>query len=336
MMKDSYVGRYRREGMRVNRNVYNRQGALVIPAFTLLTSKEIDLLDQLRIGLDDEDVEPGSVVELVDSAISEIKTTFEKIRHSDRIPYDDIRRSIIPKVMQISEQIDLKPIFIYLEQHDDYTYKHSIGVAMLAKLIGGASGLGGEELQELMLAGLLHDIGKTKVSPSLLNKPDKLTAEEFEQIKRHTVYGFELIANTRGMSRRLALAALQHHERENGSGYPYGLKGEDIDPHSKMIAVADVFHAMISKRVYKAAVPFHKALQALSELAYGSLDPTVTLRFVKQIMDLAIGNRVVLSNGLEGKIILVSADAPAQPLVEVNGTYIDLSKEHTIGLERII
>jgi HD-GYP domain-containing protein (c-di-GMP phosphodiesterase class II) len=155
-------------------------------------------------------------------------------------------------------------------------------------------------------------------------------------VKKHTVFGYEMIKQSAGISERHATVALQHHEREDGSGYPFGLKGEQIDPYSKVVAVADVFHAMISRRVYKNPVPFYKVLQEMSDNVYGALEPGITLSFLKRIMDLLIGNSVVLSNGLEGRIIMVSAHDPIRPVVEVEGSYIDLSKEQEIHLERII
>lgn len=335
-MREGYRDRYRYEGMRINKNIYSRLGTLVVPVFTRLTRKELDTLRRLNIELGDEDVEQISVLHLINSAVREINEAFEIVRQSGRIPFDRIRKNIIPIIVDMSQHTALNPILIHLEQHDDYTYRHSIGVALFARMIGRAKGLRGQDLLDLTISGFLHDVGKAKISPEILRKTEELTREEYEQIKRHTVYGYELIRNATGTSPRQAIVALQHHEREDGSGYPYALKGDEIDRYSKMVAVADVFHAMISKRMYKRSIPFYKALQEMSDYAYNKLEPAVTLGWIKRIMDLTIGNRVVLSNGSEGRIIMVSSDNPVHPLVEVNGRYIDLSREPEIALERII
>lgn len=323
-------------GLRVNKNIYSRQGTLLVPGFTTLTRKHIELLLNQNIVLCDDDVEHPSIIHLVDSSIREIKRVFAKVYDAKQIPCDDIRDKIIPIIDEMSRHSELIHIFAQFERNDEYTYRHSIGVALIARLIGKAKGIHAHELQELTESGLLHDIGKVKIPVELMNKPGKLTKEEFDQIKRHTIYGYELINHSKGISHRQAIVALQHHEREDGSGYPYGLRGNQIDSFSKIIAIADVFHAMVSKRVYKDPMPLCEVLQEMSHNAYGSLEPSTTLYFVKRIMDMMIGNRVILSNGHRGKIIMVSPNDPVNPLVEVNGRYIDLSKEPDVKLERII
>ncbi|MDF2723476.1 MAG: hypothetical protein K0Q59_3151 [Paenibacillus sp.] len=335
-MQERRPNPYQYVGFRVNKNMYNRSGVLILPGSSILARKDIDMLLQQNVVLNEDDVEHVSIQHLVNSAVKEIEIAFEKVRNTDQIPFEYLRERIVPIVTDMSKHPDLKHILTHLERHDEYTYRHSIGVALISRLIGKAKGLQAEELLELTSAAFLHDIGKTKIPDEIINKPGRLTPEEFTLMKNHTIYGFELIKGTSGIPHRQALVALQHHEREDGSGYPYGLKGADIDPHSKIIAVADVFHAMISKRVYKNPVPFYKVLQEMSENAYGTLEPSTTLCFLKRIMDMLIGNRVVLSNGCEGKIIMVSSNDPVHPLVEVNGNYIDLSKNQSIYLERIV
>lgn len=311
-------------------------GILVLPALSILTRKDIEMFLHHKITLKEEDVELVSIQHLVNSSVQEIKIAFEKVRNTEQIPFDHLRERIIPIVTRMSMHPELKHILTDLEQHDEYTYRHSIGVALISRLIGKAKGLNVQELSELTTAAFLHDIGKVKIPDEIINKPGKLTIEEFAQVKNHTVYGYELIKRTAGITHRQALVALQHHEREDGSGYPYGLKGEEIDPYSKITAVADVFHAMISKRVYKKQIPFYKVLREMSENAYGTLETSTTLCFLKRIMDMLIGSSVILSNGYEGKIIMVSSSDPVHPLVEVNGRYIDLSTNQSIYLERIV
>lgn len=327
---------YKYESRRVNKNIYNRLGALIIPTFTVLTRRDIDVLSQQRITLEDDDVEDVSSIQLVDMAVEEVKAVFEQARTAGRISFADVRDKVMPVVLALGAHPSLNEIFQYLERHDEYLYKHSIGVSLLSRLIGSACGYAEERLDELVAAGFLHDIGKTRVPAEILNKPDKLTAEEFEQVKRHTVLGFDILAASPDLPAYIPTVALQHHEREDGSGYPLGLKGAEIDPYSKLIAVADVFHAMISRRVYKNPVPFYRVLEQMSQNAYGQLEPEITMRFLKRMMDLLIGNSVLLSNGHTGKIIMVTSHDPTHPLVEVDGRYIDLSKEHDLFLDQIM
>lgn len=327
---------YRYAGFRLNKNIYSCTGVLLAPASTVLTRKEIELLFQQGIEIVEDDIDHSSVMHLVSSAVDEMKVIFKKVRNTEQIPVDRIREKIVPIIIAMSDHPNLYPFFNYLERHDEYTYRHSIGVAMISKLIGKERGLQADELLELTIGAFLHDIGKAKIPDEIMNKPGKLTPEQFALIKKHTIYGYQIMKNTAGISHRQALVALQHHEREDGRGYPYGLKGEEIDLYSKIVAVADVFHAMISKRVYKNPLPFYKVLLELSENAYGILEPETTLCFVKRFMDMTIGSRVLLSNGRVGKIVFVGSSDPARPLIEVNGAYIDLSKDRSIHLERIL
>lgn len=323
-------------GFRLNKNIYNRSGVLILPSLTVLTRNNMEMLVHQNITLDYDDVEHVSILHLVNSAVQEIKSVFEKVRKSKIIPIEDVIEKIIPSIVEMSQRPDLKHIMTHLEQHDEYTYRHSIGVALISRLIGKAKGLPAHELLELTTAGFLHDIGKMMVPEEILNNPGKLTDEEFVLIKNHTMYGFEIIKNTPGILHRHAIIALQHHEREDGSGYPYGLTGVDIDPYSKIVAVADVFHAMISKRVYKSSIPFYEVLNEMTKEMYGRLEPCTTLCFIKRMMDLLIGNYVRLSNGMEGKIIMVKPDDPIHPVVEVNGKYIDLSRQKSIYLQCLV
>ncbi|WP_372663467.1 HD-GYP domain-containing protein [Cohnella sp.] len=335
-MKEGQTLQVHYKGMRINKNIYNQLGTLVIPTLSILTDNDINFLYQQKVELSNEDVEPAAVLELVDSAIKEVKDLFHTATYADQISYTDVREKIIPIIVFMSHHPNLSQILAHLEHHDEYVYRHSIGVALISKIIGRARGYDEEALDNITTAGFLHDIGKAKIPGEILKKPGKLTAEEYELMKQHTIFGYEMIKQSIGIPERNAFVALQHHEREDGSGYPFGLKGNQIDPYSKIVAVADVFHAMISKRVYKDPVPFYKVLQELSANVYGALEPNITLSFLKRIMDMLIGNSVVLSNGLEGRIIMVSSHDPVHPVVEVEGGFIDLSKEQEIHLERIL
>jgi putative nucleotidyltransferase with HDIG domain len=328
--QDSLVGK------RVNKNIYNDLGTLVLPILRVLTKQDIRLLSRQKVNLTDEDVEPVPILHLVDAAIKEVRDLFDDARNLGEIPFVNVRDNIIPMIMFMSNHPNLNHILRHLEVYDEYVYRHSIGVALLSKLIGKARGFDETQLLEVTTAGFLHDIGKAKIPGAILNKPGRLSDEEYELVKEHTVYGYDIIKQSAGIPERNAYVALQHHEREDGSGYPFGLKGSDIDVYSKIVAVADVFHAMVSKRVYKNPVPFFQVLKEMSDNVYGMLDPGITLSFLKRFMDVLIGNTVALSNGNEGKIVMVSAHDPVHPIVEVMGSYIDLSKEQEINLIRII
>lgn len=216
---------------------------------------------------------------------------------------------------------------------DNYTYKHNIAVGVISTLLGKWMGLSQEELDILTLGAILHDIGKMRIPMDILNKPGKLTRDEYEDMKKHTTYGYEILCATEGLSPRTALIALQHHERENGQGYPQQLQPEEVDPLSKIVAVADVFHAMTSKRVYHEASPFFQVMKEIHGDVYGRLDAHITFTFLQQWMLHTIGKKALLSNGEIGTILMVPASNPLQPLIQLDqDQYIDLQKHSHIEL----
>ena len=169
---------------------------------------------------------------------------------------------------------------------NEYTYRHNICVGVIATYIGKWLGLSEEELSKLTLAATLHDIGKTMISGSILNKPGKLTELEYEEMKHHTIYGYRLIKKIPGLHPSIALTALQHHEREDGQGYPLGINGYHIHSFSKIVAIADIFHAMSSHRVYHEAIPFYEVIAQMKENVFGKLNPEILLVFLNKMMEI--------------------------------------------------
>ncbi|MFD2880941.1 HD-GYP domain-containing protein [Paenibacillus rhizoplanae] len=217
---------------------------------------------------------------MVNSTVDLSKELFESYRISRKIPLADIRKDVLPVIQEISRNPDIFALFHSVQGKDDYTYQHNIGVAVLSTLIGRWLEMSEAELSVLSMAATLHDIGKLKIPSELLNKPGKLTDEEFTQVKKHTVYGYEILKETTGANSRIALVALQHHERNDGKGYPLGLTDEQIDPYSKIVAVADIFfHAMSSKRPYHEPMPFHMIVDQMRRGSFGALDPHIVTVF---------------------------------------------------------
>lgn len=147
---------------------------------------------------------------------------------------------------------------IRLSSHDHYTYQHSVGVGLNAIALGKRLKLVAEEdLQDLGIAGLLHDIGKTKVRPEIINKPGPLDKAEWDEMKQHSLWGFELLKDNKDVTQRAKLAVLHHHEENSGGGYPHGLIDNQISMFAKIITIADIFNALTTDRTYsKAKSPF--------------------------------------------------------------------------------
>ncbi len=150
-----------------------------------------------------------------------------------------------------------------IKDRDDYTARHSVNTAILALGLAHALEWPQAQVEQAGLAALLHDVGNVAVDRALLEKPGPLTSEEFEKVKRHTFVGYELLEEESQVSNAVALAALNHHERVDGTGYPNGLKAGGIDPMSRLVAIVDVYDALTSERVYRPARSHHDALGTL-------------------------------------------------------------------------
>lgn len=197
-------------------------------------------------------------------------------------------------------------------------------------------GLPEEELAILTMGAILHDVGKMRVPQTILNKKERLTDDEYRIMKQHTVYGYQLINECKQLNLRSALIALQHHERENGGGYPFGISGDRIDPLSKIVAIADVFHALTSDRVYRNASPFYEILHQMYTGTLGSFETGILLTFTRRIMNGLIGCKVELSDGRSGQIVMIPPMDPTRPLIQSGDAFIDLARASNVQLERIV
>lgn len=320
-------------------DIYNDSGLLLLPKFTKITDENIVWLEQhnVQLTVDDViDIDMNCYNKRVDHAVTESQEVFDEVRHTMQLPMDYIAENMIPAMAEITDGAHVIDLFISLQAKDDYTYRHNIAVGALAGMVGKWLNLTEKEIDELSMAGFLHDVGKMRIPESILNKPGLLTEEEFSFMKKHTVFGYDIIKTTPGTTNRQATVALQHHERMDGSGYPYGLTREKIDLFSRIVGVVDVFHAMTSKRVYRAAAPFYQVLHEMNEEAFGQLDPMITRLFIEKMMLSLIGHDVMLTDGRQGNIILIHKHDPIHPLIRIDDYFIDLSKDHSIHIEEII
>lgn len=170
---------------------------------------------------------------------------------------------------------------IKLSSHDHYTYQHSVGVGLHAIALGKKLKIVNEQdLSDLGIAGLLHDIGKTKVRPEIINKPGPLDKDEWEEMRQHSKWGYELVKDNQDISQRAKLAVLHHHEENSGGGYPHGLKENQISVFAKIITIADIFNALTTDRTYsKAKTPF-EAFKLMQTAMMHKLDKQLFLELV--------------------------------------------------------
>ncbi|NLK98440.1 HD-GYP domain-containing protein [Defluviitalea saccharophila] len=230
---------------------------------------------------------------------------------------------------------DLFAFLHNLRMVDDYTYTHSVNVSLLCNIFGQWLGLRGEDLKNITVAGLIHDIGKTKVDIEILNKPGKLNDDEFEHIKKHTVYGFRMVEK-QNIDKNIKMAVLMHHEKYDGSGYPLGAKGDQINDFAKIVAISDIYDAMTSNRSYRERFCPFKVIENFERECYGKLDTKFLLSFLQNIAYNYLNCWVRLSSGEEGEIVFINTQQLSRPIVRVDNTLLDLRVEKDLFIEEII
>lgn len=218
-------------------------------------------------------------------------------------------------------------LITYLYSHrinEPFIAAHCMNVAILSLLIGKWSSLSNDIVDELSLTGLLHDIGKTRLPLDLLTKSSDLSYEEYIEIKEHTNIGHDMI-NDYPFSNFVKLGVLMHHEKCNGTGYPYGLKCEELPYTAKIIAICDIYDAMTTSSVYKKEQnnPL-KSLQLFEKECSSLLDKQFLSVFIEHIANEFLNRKVTLSDGQSGVIIKIDPASPTLPVVRIQDTLVPL------------
>ncbi len=294
------------------------------PAITEAQSNAQVEVELHRVALEQREVAPVSTsVELVRAAKicadskQAVISMFQEARMGKAVDHEGAKQL----VEEISDSVSRNPGALIslarLKTADDYTYMHS--VAVCAMMVSLAKQLGLDEAQTRLagMAGLLHDMGKVMIPSEVLNKPGKLTDAEFTIIKTHPVEGHRLLLLNSEIDPVVLDACLYHHEKMDGSGYPEGLKGDEISLMAKMNAVCDVYDAITSNRPYKAGWDPAESLRKMAEWANGHFDGKVFQAFVKSLGIYPIGSLVKLASGRLGVVVSQTTKSLTTPCVKV-------------------
>lgn len=233
--------------------------------------------------------------------------------------------TIIEKVLEIvnkliEELLESDEIVISLGKLrtiDDYTLEHSVNVCIMSLILGLSYGFKYEELMDLGVGAILHDIGKMLIPQEILNKPGALTIEEYEIVKNHTTYGYEILKKSEEISDIAAEVALCHHERLDGNGYPLGKKSEQIRIYSRIVAICDVYDALTSNRVYKKGIAPHKALEYICKMVNTQFDNELVKRLLNCVKIYPVGSVVRLNTNELGLVVDISKANPSKPIVRI-------------------
>ncbi len=342
-----------RQGMILAEDVYDLDGLLLVAGGTKLLEIHIEFLlkkqvaditvkDVQEIGYMADSFERPYIksVQAIEVQYNDTIQSFKKIYNAFKLGRVPVAQEIEDIIEPLYDAIVNDDTFAHkmwqIERTDAYTFDHSVRVSMISGLLAKWCKMGPLKIKEASLAGFLHDVGKCNIPDEILNKPGKLTDDEFKIMKTHAILGYLLVKEMPNLSPAVQLGVLQHHERMDGSGYPHGLKACDINDIAKIVAVADVYCAMTQERVYKGAMHPFEVMSFMLDKCSSSLDFSISKTFLTKIAHFYIGNQVVLSDGSTAEVIMTYKDDPARPLVRVEDQYIDLRKELGVDIVTVL
>ena len=250
-------------------------------------------------------------------AVTTFKKEFMKWQSGMKVDIVTLRKITLPLVDCVIDDRSFLPLLNEYSKPKDYLYHHSIAVGIISGAIAEKMQLSKGQVLQLSMAGVLSDSGMSKIDVKIREKAAFLTNNEFNEIRKHTIYSYQMVKDIPILKVEMKMAIFQHHERLDGSGYPRGEKMEDISILSQIIAVADVFHAMTSERIYRAKESPYKVLEMIREEGFGKFDIKVVEALTDLIADIPIGTKVRLSNGELGEVIFVHRDSRVRPIVKM-------------------
>ncbi len=310
-------------GMIIAKPVFDSNERVLLGVNSILTQEYLNSL--IRRGMPGIYIkdEWSKDIEIDDVISVELRNEgVEALKHNDIDKTLGVAKKIIDQILSSSvislDMMDLK-------SYDNYTYQHSVNVAVVSSLVGMKMGLNRDALEELCMAAILHDIGKTLVPPEIINKPDRLTKEEYEQVQKHSEYGYEVVKDRMDISAKVKAAILTHHENEDGTGYPKHYKGNQIHIYAKIIHVADVFDALTSKRPYKTSYARYEAAEYLMGGCDRMFNHEIVVAFMSAVPIYPRGLCVHLSDDREA-IVTKNTKNLLRPIVRFeNNEELDLS-----------
>lgn len=317
------------------KTVHGTDGRVLIKTNTPLTPFLIQKL--VTIGYPGAYVfDPGESETALKFALNE-QTRIRAAQHLKNIDLDKCVYVANEIVQHLLENKNLTREVSRISAYDLVTWTHSVDVCTYSVMLGIAEGYTDKELNELSQAALLHDIGKCAVSLDVLNKPGRLTDDEFAMIQNHPEYGRAILTHNTSLSAPTIAAVYAHHENENGSGYPRGIKGDKIHRYAKIIHITDVYEACTARRPYKKPMNPADALENLMA-GYGkSFDTELLSKFCMLTVLYPAGRQVLLSNGQTATVIENRKNYMTRPIVRTSdGKFIDLCEVLNVTILKLI
>ncbi len=350
-------------GMVVGSDVLNYDNKTIIAKGTKLSQTlitRLELYGILSIYVDEAVKDSAAQESSENRADDREPSHFEKLRDSElfkefQADYEEGRKSLEFHVSEmVDKNVEVDPILLLekpldmiakagsrvsvidmlhaMRGFDDSTFAHCMNVALLNYVVSGWLRWSKADQEMAMMAGILFDIGKLKVSRDILNKKTPLTDDERKEIKRHAEYGYQILKD-RDLPDHIKSTAIMHHERFDGTGYPLKLHGDRVDLFARLTAVSDVYDAMTSARVYRGPICPFRVVEIFEDEGLEKYDPDIIMTFLKNVTYTYIQNACRLSDGREGTIIMLNPGEYSRPVVKCGNEFIDLNKHKELRIE---
>lgn len=356
-------------GMVTAEDVFNYNNQLILPKGLELTDKSITKLEFysiLYVNIESQGQPSAPAKTEIEEVIEQDKRSYsEKIMNSES--YKKFRQNFVQEVSQIKNSINdvvernapintdtllsevdrlvtldttatsysVFDMLHNMREFDDATFVHCLNVSLICTVFAKWLKLSPADVRLASICGLLHDIGKLKIPEEIITKPSRLTDQEYNIIKKHTIEGYNILKK-QNIDEHIKNAALMHHEKYDGTGYPLGLKGNKIDYFARLVAIADVYDATTSARVYRGPLCPFKVIELFEQEGYDKYDAQMIIIFLENIVNTYMNNQVRLSNGKIGEIVFINKMHLAFPMVKCGDEFIDLSVDKNIHIEAII
>ncbi len=292
--------------------VYIREGeeeVMESSADEPIAQETLETIEKLKV----EDRKRVNISESVRARVAEGVSFLYNNTDSETLA--DTTKDITNDLMKAIDENDAIAVDISaLKVSDEYTFKHSVDVATISMIVAKKLEMSREEIYDIGIAGLLHDIGKSKIPNEILNKPGRLTDEEFEIMKKHSVFGYRILQENKDIKEPIKLAVLQHHEKINCNGYPMGVGADQICTYAKILSVVDIYDALVTERPYKQGFSPRDAVEMLMAMT-AELDIVSLRGFLSSIILYPVGTTVVLSNGERARVVENYDEAILRPKV---------------------
>ncbi|WP_371361571.1 hypothetical protein SRRS_29400 [Sporomusa rhizae] len=338
-------------GMTIGKPVLGTNGRVILAEGIIISERIIEQLNNWGISSIDiqeisqtvsahvEEIEhcAKQTKENYEKTLDLLKTNFEQTRRYKKLSVASMRQLSDDLIKQLVNTSGIISFLLMLERKDDYTFHHSLNVSILSGVLGKWLGVSEQDLSDLTLAGLMHDAGKALIDIGILNKPEKLTGKEFEIMRYHPVFGYELLREDKQLPEAVRLGVLQHHERMDGSGYPLKLSGGQIHTFGKIIAIADIYDAMTSDRVYRSKVDPFSVVETLAGEMFGKIDAEFCSVFLQNISNYLTGKFLRLTDGRVAEVVYYDNVSYRRPVIRTNDNeFIDLNKNRSIGISEVL